>query len=63
MNLSKENKALLASYGRTTFAAVMAVVATGNYSPDDLVKAVLISVLPPLLRYVNSNDKAFGRSK
>jgi hypothetical protein len=63
MNLSKENKAVLASYGRTAFAAVMAVVATGNYSPDDLVKAVLISVLPPLLRYLNVNDKAFGRKK
>jgi hypothetical protein len=61
MNLSKENKALLASYGRTTFAAVMAVVATGNYSPDDLGKAALVAALPPLLRWANKNDSAFGR--
>lgn len=42
-------------------AAVLAVVATGNYAPADLGKAALAAALPPLLRWANKNDPAFGR--
>ncbi len=61
ISISKKQKAMLASYGRSVLAAVLAVAATGNYAPDDLVKAALAAILPPLLRWANSNDKAFGR--
>jgi hypothetical protein len=61
MKLSDETKALLASYGRSVLAAVLAVSATGNYAPDDLAKAAVAALLPPLLRWANSSDKAFGR--
>lgn len=61
MNLSKQQQAALASYGRSVLGAVLAVVATGNYQPDDLVKAALAAALPPLLRWANSNDPCFGR--
>ncbi len=61
MKLNCKHKAALASYGRSVIGAVAAVAATGNYAPDDLVKAALAAILPPLLRWVNSNDPAFGR--
>lgn len=61
MKLTKQHKAALASYARSALAAVIAVAATGNYAPDDLLKAAAAAVLPPLLRWANSNDAAFGR--
>jgi len=52
---------MLASYARSAFAAVLAVVSTGNYSLEDLAKAGLAALLPPLMRWANSKDPAFGR--
>ena len=63
MKLSKKQQAAVQSYARSVLAAVGAVVATGNYNPEDLVKAAVVAVLPPVLRWANPNDKAFGRSK
>jgi len=59
--MTKQHKAMLASYARSTLAAVLAVVATGNYNIDDLAKAALAAIIPPLLRWLNSDDPAFGR--
>ncbi len=61
MKLNRKQQAMLASYGRSVLAAVLAVVATGNYALDDLGKAALAAALPPLLRWVNKNDASFGR--
>ena len=61
MNLSKTQKALIASYARVMIASMAAVVATGNFDLEDLAKAAIIAVLPPLLRWSNPKDKAFGR--
>jgi len=61
MNINDKQKAMCASYARSVLAAVLAVASTGNYAPDDLVKAAIAAVLPPLMRWVNSNDKGFGR--
>ena len=63
ITLSKQQQAALASYGRSVLAAVLAVAATGNYDAADLSKAALAAALPPLLRWVNPNDPAFGRVK
>jgi hypothetical protein len=63
MKLSKKQQAAIQSYARSVLAAVGAVVATGNYNPEDLVKAAVVAVLPPVLRWANPSDKAFGRSK
>ena len=59
--MKPEHKAMIASYLRSVLAAVLAVVATGNYQPDDLLKALLAAALPPLIRWVNPKDTAFGR--
>jgi hypothetical protein len=60
-SLSRQQKAALASYLRSALAAVLAVVATGNYAPDDIGKAALAAILPPLIRWANPKDGAFGR--
>ena len=59
--LSDQHKAILGSYGRSVLAAVLAVAATGNYAPADLLKAAAAAAIPPLLRWANPNDAAFGR--
>jgi hypothetical protein len=56
------NKAMLASYGRSVIAAVIAVYSTGNTDPADLGKAALAALVPVLLRYVNPKDLAYGRT-
>jgi len=61
MKLSKEHNAMLASYARSTLAAVLAVTATGNYATDDLVKAAVAALLPVAIRWVNTKDPVFGR--
>ncbi len=54
---------MIKSYLRSVIGAVAAVASTGNYEPDDLLKAVVAALIPPVLRWVNSSDPAFGRTK
>jgi len=61
--MNQRTKALVASYLRSVLAAVLAVASTGNYDPDDLLKAAVAAIIPPLLRWVNANDPSFGRTK
>ena len=61
MKLNCKHKAALSSYARSVVAAVVAVAATGNYAPDDLAKAAVAALIPPVLRWANSSDPAFGR--
>lgn len=74
LQLSKKQKAAVASYSRSLLAAVLGAVATvmavKNYgTPFDLTgedwKAVSNSLwaafLPVLTRWANKNDAAFGR--
>jgi hypothetical protein len=66
--MTKENKALLASWGRSFVAACLAqFLALGGSAFDingDALKSViaagLAAVLPVVLRWLNPNDKAFG---
>lgn len=61
MKLSSSQQAAFTSYARSVIAAVIAVASTGNYAPDDLGKAALAALLPPLIRWANPKDVAFGR--
>jgi len=61
--MKPSDKAMLASYGRSIIAAVIAVYSTGNMNPSDLGKAALAALVPVLLRYVNPKDLAFGRGR
>jgi hypothetical protein len=59
--MKAKDKAMLASYGRSVIAAVIAVYSTGNTDPADLGKAALAALVPVLMRYVNPKDLGFGR--
>ena len=59
----KKRILMLQSYLRSCLAAVIAVVATGNYDPTDIGKALVAAALPPIMRWANPKDKAFGRTK
>jgi hypothetical protein len=49
------------SYLRSATAAVVAVVATLDWTWDDVAKAFVAALIPPVLRWINPNDPAFGR--
>lgn len=61
MFIEARHKAMFASYARSVLAAVLAVVATGNTNPADLLKAAVAAAVPPILRWLNPKDPAFGR--
>lgn len=61
IHLTQQQKAAIASYARSVIGAIAAVVATGNYLPEDLAKAAVAALLPPLIRWANPKDPAFGR--
>ena len=61
MKLSTTQKAALASYLRSIIGAVAAVVAAGATDPEDILKAAVAALLPPLIRWANPKDAAFGR--
>jgi hypothetical protein len=60
-NITQQQKAAVASYLRSVIGAVAAVLAAGSSDPEDLIKAALIAILPPLIRWANPKDKSFGR--
>lgn len=62
MKISEKNKAMLASYGRSVLGAgVSTYVATQDWKLS--LNALWAAALPVIMRYLNSNDPAFGRSK
>lgn len=61
MKLTDQQKQMLLSYARSCLGAVLAVVSTGNYMPEDLLKALLAAAIPPIIRWVNPKDPSFGR--
>lgn len=59
--MSKELKAMAASWARSFLAAGIAVYMAGVTDPKDIAKAAVAAVLPVILRYLNPNDSAFGK--
>ena len=60
IQLSDEKKAMLASYARSVLGAGVAVyVSTGDVKAA--CNALWAALLPVVLRYLNTNDPAFGR--
>lgn len=54
---------MAASYGRSVVGAVVAVYLTGATNPTDYIKAGIAALIPPVMRWANPNDTAYGRSK
>ena len=56
-----ELKPMLASYARSFIAASLAVYMAGVTDPKAIASAGLAAVLPVLMRWLNPNDKVYGR--
>ena len=63
MKISKEQQCAVASYLRASAATVLTVVIAGETSPKALWAAVVAAFLPPVVRWLNPRDAAFGRTK
>ena len=60
MKITAEQKAMAASYARSVLGAAVAVYAsTGDIKMA--ANALWAAGLPVLMRYMNPNDKAFGK--
>ena len=57
----KELKPMLASYARSFIAASLAVYLAGVQDPKAILSAGVAAVLPVLMRWLNPNDKVYGR--
>lgn len=57
----KDAKAFAASYGRSFLSACIAVYLAGVTDPKAIGAAGLAAILPPVLRWLNPNDAAYGR--
>jgi len=59
--MTEQHKQALYSYLRSALGAVLAVIAAGATDPEDILKAALAAIIPPILRWANPKDTAFGR--
>ena len=57
----KDLKTIAASYGRSFLSACIAVYLAGVTDPKAIIGAGVAAILPVLLRWLNPNDKAFGK--
>jgi ABC-type branched-subunit amino acid transport system substrate-binding protein len=57
-----KDKAMLASYARSLVGALVAVYSTGTTDPRDFAKGAIAAIIPPVMRWVNKKDEAFGRT-
>jgi len=59
-----EHKSMIASYARSAIGAALALYLArpNDVTVRDLVAAAIAAVAPPLLRWLNPSDPAFGRS-
>lgn len=60
--MNKQMKALLASYARSVLGAGTTLYLAGITDPLDLAWSLLGALAPVIIRYVNPNDAAFGRT-
>ena len=60
--MKAKDKAMLASYARSLVGALVAVYSTGTTDPRDFAKGAIAAIIPPLMRWVNKKDEAFGRT-
>lgn len=60
MKLTEQNKAMLASYGRSVLGAAVATYAATNDWKAAL-NSLWAAALPVILRYLNPKDSSFGK--
>lgn len=61
LNLTKSQKEMLQSYGRSFLGAALALYMSGNTDPYTYVYALVAAFAPVAIRFFNKNDLAFGK--
>jgi len=61
IKLDEKTKGVIYSYVRAAAAAGLAVYMAGGRDVRAILSAAVSAVVPPLLRWLNKNDTAFGR--
>lgn len=59
--MTSKDKAILGSYARSFLTGALTLYMAGETDPRQLIAAGVAAILPPLLRWLNPNDQAFGR--
>ncbi len=59
--MTEKDKAILGSYTRSFLTGALTLYMAGETDPRKLLAAGVAAILPPLLRWLNPNDTAFGR--
>ena len=59
--MTNKDKAIIGSYARSFLTGALTLYMAGETEPKKLLAAGIAAVLPPLLRWLNPNDQAFGR--
>ena len=59
--MTAKDKAIIGSYARSFLTGALTLYMAGENEPKKLLAAGIAAVLPPLLRWLNPNDRAFGR--
>lgn len=59
--MTKADKAMITSYLRCFISGALTLYMAGETNPRALLAAGVGAVIPPLLRWLNPNDKAYGR--
>jgi len=61
LKLTKSQKEMLQSYGRSFLGAALALYMSGNTDPYTYIYALVAAFAPVAIRYFNKNDIAFGK--
>jgi len=61
MKIKPQHLEAFKSYLRSALAAVVAVMATIDFTFEDVLKAFVAALIPPVLRWINPKDHAFGK--
>ena len=59
--MNNKLQAMLASYGRSVLAGAASLYMAGVTDPKDLAYSLVAAIAPVAIRYINPNDKAFGK--
>lgn len=61
LSLTKSQKEMLQSYGRSFLGAALALYMSGNTDPYTYIYALVAAFAPVAIRFFNKNDLAFGK--
>jgi hypothetical protein len=59
--MTSKDKAILGSYARSFLTGALTLYMAGETDPRKLLAAGIAAIVPPLMRWLNPNDQAFGR--